>query len=341
MTEQFPLTRRGFLRLGALAVPAAALLAACGSAASGLTGSSQPAGSIGSPSGVSGSGSMAGAAGSGGSSSGASGGAGSAGSQSGSAAAAGTGASSAGASGNSGSTAAGTSNAASSAGTAAACSLTPEQEEGPFYVAGQMLRQDVTNGKAGVPLRLRLTVQASTSCKPLANASVDIWHADATGNYSSGSGDQLFLRGTQLTDASGAVEFNTIYPGWYQGRAVHIHMKVHIGGTAATVYNGGHVAHTGQMFFAEDVSNQVYKLAPYSSHTGRRTLQSQDGVFDNENGSSCIASLTPLKPGSVADGYMAAVTLGVNPNATPAPVGAGVGGGVPGGPGGPPRGPRS
>jgi protocatechuate 3,4-dioxygenase beta subunit len=226
--------------------------------------------------------------------------------------------------------------AATASAPAAVCTLTPEQEEGPFYVAGQQIRQDITSGKPGVPLRLRITLLNSTTCAPLPNAGVDIWHADASGAYSSGSGSQLFLRGTQITDANGGVEFQTIYPGWYQGRAVHIHVKVHQGGNRGTTYVGGHVSHTGQMFPPEDISDQVYKLAPYSSHAGTRTPQSRDGIFTGQHGSSAMLSLTPLKAGSVADGYLAEVRLGVNPDATPAPVGAGGPGGRP--PGGlPPR----
>jgi protocatechuate 3,4-dioxygenase beta subunit len=196
--------------------------------------------------------------------------------------------------------------------TTASCTLTPEQEVGPFYVAGQQIRKDVTSGKPGVPLQLRLTVMDAASCKPLPNAAVDIWHADATGNYSSGSGSQLFLRGIQISDSSGIVEFATIYPGWYQGRAVHIHTRVRLGGTAGQTYDGGHISHTGQLFFPEDVSDQVYKLAPYSSHTGARVLNSRDGIFTGQRGSASIVMLTPLKPGSIADGFQAAMGLGVN-----------------------------
>jgi protocatechuate 3,4-dioxygenase beta subunit len=205
----------------------------------------------------------------------------------------------------------------------ASCSLTPEGEEGPFYVTGQTIRQDVTYGKPGLPLLLQMTLMDSASCKPLANAAVDLWQADAVGTYSSGSGGELFLRGTQLSDANGLVKFSTIYPGWYPGRTPHIHVKVHVGGQTGATYSGGHVAHTGQLYFPEDLSDQVYKQAPYSTHTGRRTPQAQDAVFANEHGSATILQLA-AHPSS---GYTAAITLTLDPNATPAPVGAGGGGG--------------
>lgn len=200
------------------------------------------------------------------------------------------------------------------------CVLTAEQTVGPYYLANQKIRKDVTEGKAGVPLRLRMTVLDSTKCAALPKAAVDIWHADAGGNYSGFSGGgrpggnqangQTFLRGTQITDSSGLVEFDTIYPGWYPGRAIHIHLRVHVGGAAGTTYNGGHVSHTGQLFFPENISDQVVKLAPYSSHGGVRTLQNQDSIFRSQHGGASIPKMTPIN-----SAYVAEMTLAVDPNA--------------------------
>jgi protocatechuate 3,4-dioxygenase beta subunit len=100
--------------------------------------------------------------------------------------------------------------------------LTPELTEGPFYVPNERVRRNITEGKPGVPLELRLTVVDASSCKPLGNALVDVWHADALGVYSgdvAGDAGTSFLRGVQRTDAHGLAVFKTIYPGWYQGRA--------------------------------------------------------------------------------------------------------------------------
>src|SRR5256885_4080734 len=122
-----------------------------------------------------------------------------------------------------------------------ACVLDPTLTRGPFWVDERLSRSDVrsdTNGRAspnprpGVPLALRFAVSSfgASSCTPLAGALVDIWHCDAAGVYSDvqGSGGQNFLRGYQTTDASGIASFTTIYPGWYPGRAVHIHVKVRL-----------------------------------------------------------------------------------------------------------------
>jgi protocatechuate 3,4-dioxygenase beta subunit len=221
---------------------------------------------------------------------------------------------------------------------AASCVLAPEQEEGPYYLAGEQIRRDVTDGQAGIPLKLRILLVNGAGCAPLANAAVDIWHANAGGDYSgfgNAASNKSFLRGTQLSDTGGAVEFTTIYPGWYPGRAVHIHVRVHVGGAAGTTYTGGHVAHTGQLFFPDDLTTQVHQLQPYAGHKGSRTMNSQDQVYNGEQGSTFVLNLSPLQSGAMAGGFSATVMMGVDPNATPAAVG---GGGAAGGPGGPPPG---
>jgi protocatechuate 3,4-dioxygenase beta subunit len=242
------------------------------------------------------------------------------------------------------------------------CTLTGEQEEGPYYVDSAIFRADVTEGRPGVPLHLRIALLDAAKCVPLRNATVDIWHCDAVGVYSgftaAGSGgggrmgsnlrrgrgpddfgpggrppggpgrprtidDTRFLRGVQMTDERGMVEFTTVYPGWYQGRTIHVHLKVHLGGSAANeTYAGGHIAHTGQLFFPEDLTSEVAELSPYKSNSGvHRTLQSEDTVFRSQHGSSAMAGLERLNQGSNAGGFLATATLAVNPEATPAPVG--------------------
>jgi protocatechuate 3,4-dioxygenase beta subunit len=113
---------------------------------------------------------------------------------------------------------------------AVSCVLAPEQTEGPYYLPGDKLRRNVTEGKPGVPLTLKLTVLDASTCKPIKGAAVDIWHCDAGGIYSGtsqqGAEKLTFLRGIQKTDAKGLATFKTIYPGWYQGRTVHIHVRV-------------------------------------------------------------------------------------------------------------------
>src|SRR5260370_3885328 len=148
---------------------------------------------------------------------------------------------------------------------AISCGLTPELTEGPYYVPGEKVRRNITEGKPGASLDLRLTVVDASTCKPIRSAVVDIWHADALGVYSGAVAHNPgtnFMRGVQKTDSTGLARFQSVYPGWYQGRAVHIHVKVHLGGT---------VVHTGQFFFNDAFSDAVYRRAPSSPRASRHT----------------------------------------------------------------------
>jgi protocatechuate 3,4-dioxygenase beta subunit len=211
------------------------------------------------------------------------------------------------------------------AATAASCTLTPEVTEGPYYLDLERVRRRITEGKAGVPLRLRLTVVDNDGCDPLENAAVDIWHCDALGAYSGVQGNsRTFLRGVQLTNGDGVAVIDTIYPGWYQGRATHIHLKVHVGGgVSGSTYSGGHVSHTGQLFFPETMNDQIYRLSPYRRHSGTRTRNSQDSIYAQAGGSSAIVKLTRTSKASLAKGLVGAITMGVDPDATPASAGVG------------------
>lgn len=135
---------------------------------------------------------------------------------------------------------------------------------------------------------------------------------------------KTFLRGVQLTDETGCAEFLTIYPGWYMGRCIHIHVKVHVGGQElAHAYTGGHVSHTGQVFFPEDLSQSIAGLDPYVKHSIPRTLHAEDHVFQDQHGQSAIADVQRVQEESVRHGLVAIAMLGVDPKATPAGVGFG------------------
>jgi protocatechuate 3,4-dioxygenase beta subunit len=202
---------------------------------------------------------------------------------------------------------------------AKACRLQPEVTEGPFYVALDRIRRDITDGTPGVPLSLRIRVIDVQRCAPIKGAAVDVWHCNATGRYSdeasNGTAGQTFLRGVQLTNKKGFATFQTVYPGHYMGRATHIHLKVHIGGKArAGVLRGGHVCHTGQLFFDESANNNVYALAPYNVGAAQRTLNSADGIYAQAGGTSAQVGLS----GSPQSGFVGSIVVGVKPNATPA-----------------------
>jgi protocatechuate 3,4-dioxygenase beta subunit len=227
------------------------------------------------------------------------------------------------------------------------CQLASEQEEGPYYIDYEKVRRNLTEEKPGVPLQLRIALVDARRCAPLGMAAVDIWHCDAQGVYSgftgNGGGENIgrggpggrvgpggrgrgavdetrFLRGIQITNREGLVEFSSVYPGWYAGRTIHIHLKVHLGGDAAggDRYAGGHVSHTGQLFFPEDITAEISKLDPYMKHSSvHRTLHSEDHVFLSQGGAQSMVKLERLQPGSNDGGFLATATLAVDPGASP------------------------
>lgn len=200
---------------------------------------------------------------------------------------------------------------------AAACVLTPEQTEGPYYLDLETVRENITEGKPGVPLSLRITVVNATTCSPLPNTAVDVWQCDAVGVYSGyvaggSTPDTTFLRGVQLTDSAGVAEFTTVYPGWYVGRAIHIHVKTHVGGTVSGgKYQGGHVSHTGQLYFPETYNTSVAALNPYRTNRATRTLNARDGIYRN-GGSSTLLTVTQTGT-DLSAGVIGTVVLGVSP----------------------------
>ncbi|MFD7130318.1 intradiol ring-cleavage dioxygenase [Streptomyces sp. NPDC059894] len=203
---------------------------------------------------------------------------------------------------------------------AAVCTLTKELTEGPYYLDGQYVRADITEGKAGIPLKLTLTVVDDDTCVPLSNALVEIWHSDALGEYSGFVGNNghnepdsgTFLRGGVLTNSSGVASITSIYPGWYRGRCVHIHVKVHTNVTLTSdgSFTGGQEIHTGQLFFDETITTAVARVSPYSTNTVTRTTLAQDSIYDEGGAASGLLTLTALGSTTSA-GYAAALTLGV------------------------------
>ena len=180
------------------------------------------------------------------------------------------------------------------------CVLAPEQTEGPYYLDDAKIRRNITEGKGGVPLSLRLSVVDASSCKPIKGAAVDVWHCDAGGVYSGtsvqGTEDDRFLRGIQRTDAKGVALFRTIYPGWYRGRTVHIHVLTHL---------GGNVVHTGQLYFPDAVTDAVYRRSPYNRRPNRDPRNAGDSIYRNGGRRS---TLRLVRSGS---GYTATITMGV------------------------------
>lgn len=202
------------------------------------------------------------------------------------------------------------------------CVLTPEQEEGPFYIDLAQVRRDIVEDRPGVPLALALTVVDSKTCEPIHDAAVDVWHCDALGVYSGEPSEhsqgETYLRGIQLTDGNGLAEFATIYPGQYPGRTTHIHIKVHIDGRRRDgAYAGGHVSHTGQLFSSDRYDAEVFALIPYNRNPAELTPRDEDFVFRDQHGSSSVLTLARAGSSPARDGFTGKATLGVDPEVRP------------------------
>jgi protocatechuate 3,4-dioxygenase beta subunit len=200
------------------------------------------------------------------------------------------------------------------------CVLTASLTEGPFFVDEKLNRSDITSDpvtgavSAGVPLLLRFNVSryGGSACTPLTGAYLDVWHADAAGTYSdvsgngngSGGAGRKFLRGYQVTDASGVAEFTTIYPGWYSGRAVHVHFKLRLYAGSTRTYE-----FTSQFFFEDALTDTVHAQSPYGSRGSRDTRNAGDGIYNSL--SSAAKSALTLRTSQSGSGYSGIINLGV------------------------------
>ncbi|MFJ3086748.1 intradiol ring-cleavage dioxygenase [Streptomyces sp. NPDC086838] len=232
-------------------------------------------------------------------------------------------------------------------------SLTTEQIEGPYYIDYELFRKDVVEDRTGIPLLLVLRVVDNATCRPIRNSAIEIWHCDASGVYSgytqNGNGggggtppgppptgtpttppdgpggpgghapptdDLTWLRGIQMTDAQGFVTFRTVFPGWYAGRAVHIHTKVHTGGSRTSDgYTGGRTCHTGQFYFPEEAVNATSNTEPYSANTITRITLDNDSIYPGTGTQGGLLNLNYDKK-HIERGVIGHITMAVDPNAT-------------------------
>lgn len=189
------------------------------------------------------------------------------------------------------------------------CIALPQQTEGPYFVEERLNRADIrldpATGQmsAGAPMDLRLvisTVASAGTCQALAGAQVDIWHCDAMGVYSdvrdrsADTTGKKFLRGHQVTDNAGQVRFTTIYPGWYGGRAVHVHFKVR------RPAGGGRIDEfTSQLYFDDALTDRVYQRPPYAGREDRERRNENDGIY-RDGGDQLMLAVTEHEGGYAA-----------------------------------------
>ncbi len=181
-----------------------------------------------------------------------------------------------------------------------ACAESPRETDGPFPIKtpSDWVRENIVGDRTGIALMITFTIQnINNNCEGLAGVFVDLWHCDAQGNYSEYSGqidgnftNQHFLRGRQTTDVNGNASFITIYPGWYPGRAPHLHVEIKNA-------NGNSLLIT-QVAFPEDISNTVYATQDYNGNFD--TSNNSDGEFSDSLARNMADSVT----GNTTDGYI-------------------------------------
>jgi protocatechuate 3,4-dioxygenase beta subunit len=191
------------------------------------------------------------------------------------------------------------------------CTTTPAEMAGPFPIKtpSQLVLENIKSDRIGIPLLINLTIEnKNNNCSVLEGVIVDIWHCDKDGNYSEYGGTQLqqidytsvhFLRGRQTTNTKGLASFISIYPGWYSGRAPHIHVEI--------LSSNGTSLLVTQIAFPENVSSQVYSSPNYTAHGQANTSNTSDNVF-SDSLSSELATIT----GNLTDGYTLNKTIVVS-----------------------------
>jgi protocatechuate 3,4-dioxygenase beta subunit len=203
--------------------------------------------------------------------------------------------------------------------------LTPENTIGPYYVSGELIRTNVTDGEAGVPVHLEMQFVDINTCLPVEDLTIDIWSCNATGVYSGidvsqsqGGLDTTFLRGVQVSDTEGVVEFDTIFPGHYTGRATHEHVVSHINGTILPngTYTGGTTNHIGQLFFDESLRSAVEATYPYNTNT-QAVVSNDDDMWAP---TQADADYDPFPEyvmlgNSLSDGLLMFITIGIDSSA--------------------------
>lgn len=208
------------------------------------------------------------------------------------------------------------------------CILTPEATPGPFFIDEKLNRSDLLAGETdpaitdGVPLAVSFSILAvdGMSCSPVANAFVDIWHADVNGVYSDVAPSMFqkvdtlgkkFLRAYQVTNSAGMVSFKTIYPGWYASRTAHIHFKVRLfSATGEKTFES-----TSQLYFSDAVSDEAYAAAPYVARGARFVdKNTKDQVF-NATGPGGMIDNVGLPPGQIPPGEKTVATVSGNTGA--------------------------
>lgn len=208
------------------------------------------------------------------------------------------------------------------------CVLAPTQTGGPFYLDPEYDRKNITEDQPGLPLKLKIKVLGVDNCEPVPNALVNIWHCDARGVYSefgqvagnpADASDSSWLRGYQVTDANGICEFETIFPGWYPGRATHIHFDVHLGFEPGGEVDSRHDPTStfySQMYLPNAIKTKVYSdHEAYAAKGDNPTGTNNDSLF--KNAGSPEALMLIFDESEYPESLSAEFTIGLDMAGTP------------------------
>ncbi|KAJ5500917.1 hypothetical protein N7527_012038 [Penicillium freii] len=217
-------------------------------------------------------------------------------------------------------------------GTDATCILAPDVTQGPYYVTGELVRNNMAESQEGIPLYMDIQLIDTNTCDPISEIYMDLWHCNATGVYSgvvaSGNGNSedetnlntTFHRGIQKSNKDGVIQMQTNFPGHYNGRATHIHVLTHPANETQILANGtlsglysSRSSHVGQIFFDQDLITAADKVSPYSSNTQELTLNSDDSILGEE-----LDTIDPFMEyvylgDDISDGIFAWISVGMDP----------------------------
>ncbi|KAG2386365.1 hypothetical protein C9374_002811 [Naegleria lovaniensis] len=196
------------------------------------------------------------------------------------------------------------------------CVTSPSETEGPYYVSGMPYRADITESRPGIPMTLYITILDLSTClaaNSSQNVTVEIWHCDFAGIYSHyeeasknvqnpKTDSNIYFRGKVFANSTGMATFNTIYPGWYTGRDVHIHVRI---------WQGTSLRLTSQFSFDDNLTAKVGQIYPYTANTNQRTYLSSDNVF-KDNGVLGMLNIVQVDSSNMSAGFDAHVTMGVS-----------------------------
>lgn len=208
------------------------------------------------------------------------------------------------------------------------CEMTPEEMSGPYFINNKLLRRNITEDEPGIPLLLTMKIIDSATCEPLNDVFIDIWHCNAMGKYSgwkyispdleAPSGDigsisrtdeSAFLRGAQRTDKDGIVRFTTIFPGFYAGRAIHIHLSARNANVQKRQEDKFYFV--GQLYFPEDISKEAMINDMYSPREINRLKNEDDDIFSGVKNGAAVLTIEKIGD-NILDGLYGKIVLSIN-----------------------------